>query len=170
MCGCKNLTFNFDSYLKSKYHHISSYFSQMIQVVILGTGNVATHLINAFENASNVEVVEVFNRNSAGFDNLPFKGRTTTEISNLMNADCYLIAVPDDAVQELSAFLPFENRLVIHTSGSVFIHELDAKNRRGVFYPLQTFSKEREVDFSEIPVCIEAEHESDLKIRSEEHT
>ncbi len=136
----------------------------MIQVVILGTGNVASHLIKSFESASNVEVVQVFNRNCSGFDELSFKGKTTTEISNLVNADCYIIAVPDDAVQTLSAHIPFENRLVVHTSGSVSLNELDSKNRRGVFYPLQTFSKEREVDFSEIPVCIEAEHAADLKI------
>lgn len=139
----------------------------MIQVVILGTGNVATHLIKAFENATNMEVVQVFNRNSSGFDELPFKGNTTTEINSLMNADCYIIAVPDDAVQTLSASIPFENRLVVHTSGSVSVSELDSKNRRGVFYPLQTFSKEREVDFSEIPVCIEAESAADLKVLNE---
>lgn len=136
----------------------------MIQIVILGTGNVATHLIKAFENAANVEVVQVFNRNSRGFDELPFKGNTTTEISSLKNADCYIISVPDDAVQTLSASIPFENRLVVHTSGSVSVSELDPKNRRGVFYPLQTFSKERGVDFSEIPVCIEAENVADIKI------
>jgi predicted short-subunit dehydrogenase-like oxidoreductase (DUF2520 family) len=135
----------------------------MIQVVILGTGNVATHLIKAIENTANMEVVQVFNRNSNGFDVLPFKGSTTTEISKLMNADCYIIAVPDDAVQTLSSSLQFENRLVVHTSGSVSVNELDSKNRRGVFYPLQTFSKEREVDFSQIPLCIEAENSSDLK-------
>jgi len=135
----------------------------MIQVVILGTGNVATHLIKAFENTSNVEVIQVFNRNSNGFDALPFKGNTTTEITKLMNADCYIIAVPDDAVQTLSSSLQFENRFLVHTSGSVSVNELDSKNRRGVFYPLQTFSKEREVDFSQIPLCIEAENASDLK-------
>jgi predicted short-subunit dehydrogenase-like oxidoreductase (DUF2520 family) len=138
----------------------------MIQVVILGTGNVATHLINAFENASNVEVVQVFNRNNSGFEKLSFNGNTTTEISKLMNADCYIIAVPDDAVQTLSASIPFENKLVVHTSGSVSIGELDPKNRCGVFYPLQTFSRDREVDFSEIPVCIEADNSADLKVLS----
>src|SRR5690606_21259268 len=43
------------------------------------------------------------------------------------------------------------------------IEELDAKNRRGVFYPLQTFSKSREIDYSQIPLCLEAE-ENDMKI------
>lgn len=129
----------------------------MNQIVILGTGNVATHLINAFENASNVQVIQVYNHNSKGLEDLRFIGNKTTSLNDLLQADCYILAVADDAVQTLSSSLPFENRLVVHTSGSVSLNELDSKNRRGVFYPLQTFSKRREVDFSEIPVCIEGE-------------
>jgi len=52
--------------------------------------------------------------------------------------------------------------LVVHTSGSVAMEALSEKNRKGVFYPLQSFSKNSEVDFSEIPMCIEAQNESDL--------
>lgn len=135
----------------------------MFRVVILGTGNVATHLIQAFEKASNVEVAQVFNRSEKGLESLPFAGNTTTHINRLLEADCYIISVPDDAVQEFSKSISFSNRLVVHTSGSVSLNELDSKNRRGVFYPLQTFSKERAVDFSQVPVCIEAENTSDLK-------
>ena len=57
-----------------------------------------------------------------------------------------------------------ENKLIVHTSGSVGIHDLDKKNRRGVFYPLQTFSKDVDVDFSEVPICLEIEHKQDLNI------
>src|SRR5690606_35076710 len=67
------------------------------------------------------------------------------------------------AVANLSTKLPFENRLVVHTSGTVNIHELDKKNRRGVFYPLQTFSKSAALDFANVPFCIEAIDKSDLK-------
>lgn len=139
----------------------------MFRVVILGAGNVATHLIQAFEKASNVEVVQVFNRSKKGLESLPFAGNSTTDINHLMEADCYIISVPDDAVQELSESIPFSNRLVVHTSGSVSLNELNSKNRRGVFYPLQTFSKERAVDFSVVPICIEAENSIDLKVLNE---
>src|SRR5690606_5952959 len=73
-------------------------------------------------------------------------------------------SVPDDAVAELSELLTFSGKLVAHTSGSVAMHELSSKNRRAVFYPLQTFSKNKAVDFSKIPVCLEAEEEKDLAL------
>lgn len=53
------------------------------------------------------------------------------------------------------------DRFVVHTSGSANIHDLDKKNRRGVFYPLQTFSKRVDLDFSEVPLCIETLNKSD---------
>ena len=52
---------------------------------------------------------------------------------------------------------------MVHTSGSVGIHDIDKKHRRGVFYPLQTFSKETEVDFGQVPLCVEAIQKADLK-------
>jgi len=51
---------------------------------------------------------------------------------------------------------------VVHTSGSVAMETLSKNNRKGVFYPLQSFSKNRAVDFSEIPLCVEASDTSDL--------
>ncbi len=57
----------------------------------------------------------------------------------------------------LSAALPFANRLVVHTSGTKSIDEIRGANRSGVFYPLQTFSKTRLVDYSQIPFCLEAD-------------
>ena len=79
-------------------------------------------------------------------------------------ADVYMIAVSDKAVSELSKQLPFENRLVVHTSGSVALKLLDMKHRRGVFYPLQTFSATSELDFSEVPFCIETMEKEDAKL------
>lgn len=135
----------------------------MIRIVILGTGNIGTHLVAAFENVSAIEVIQVYNRSEAGLKNLRFRGNKTTQLDQLLEADCYLIAVADDAVAPLSESLPFKNRLVVHTSGSVAMSELNAKNRSGVFYPLQTFSKNRKVYFNEIPLCIEAANHTDLE-------
>ena len=59
---------------------------------------------------------------------------------------------------------PFQNRFVVHTSGTASLETLDPKNKRGVFYPLQTFSKNKEIDFSEIPFCLETENESDYAL------
>ena len=76
--------------------------------------------------------------------------------------DLYIIAVADDAIVSFSESLLIKNKLVVHTSGSVSMEALSDKNRKGVFYPLQSFSKNSEVDFSKIPICIEAQNESDL--------
>lgn len=136
----------------------------MIRIVILGTGNIGSHLVAAFENVSAIEVVQVYNRSEAGLKDLRFRGSKTTQLNQLAEADCYIIAVPDDAVSEISEKLPFENRLVVHTSGSVALSELHAKNRQGVFYPLQTFSKKRKVYFNDIPLCLEASTQNDLEL------
>ncbi len=139
----------------------------MISVVILGAGNVATHLFKAFSKADNVIVNQWFNRNLKSIDYYKNMVEVTDNLSNLKEADVYIIAVSDDAVAKLSAQLPFENKLVVHTSGSVGLYDLDKKLHRGVFYPLQTFSKEAEVNFSNVPICIETaskEHFSILKL------
>ena len=136
----------------------------MISVVLLGAGNVATHLYKAFNKANNISVNQWFNRSLEPLQ--PFKNdvEIIDDLSKLKDTDIYIIAVSDDAVSSLSAKIPIVDKLVVHTSGSVGIHDLDKKNNRGVFYPLQTFSKDVDINFSEIPICIEIEHKKDLDI------
>ncbi|MFA5298699.1 MAG: DUF2520 domain-containing protein, partial [Lutibacter sp.] len=62
----------------------------------------------------------------------------------------------------LSSALNLKNKLVVHTSGSMAMEELKSNSNKGVFYLLQTFSKERKINFSTVPICIEAETEKDL--------
>ncbi len=134
----------------------------MIKVAILGFGNVARHLYAAFSGAGEVEIVQIYNR-SQGTIPLEFKTDFTSELSEIKESDVYIIAIPDDDIKGFSEKLPFHNRLVVHTSGSVDIQILSEKNRKGVFYPLQTFSKDRDIDFTNIPICVEASNTSDLK-------
>ena len=136
----------------------------MISVIILGAGNVATHLYKAFNNAQHIIVNQWYNRSLEPLQSFKNTIEITNEITALKTADVYIIAVSDDAIGELSKALPFSNRLVVHTSGSVSMHDIDKKNKRGVFYPLQTFSKDVDLDFSEVPFCIEIEHKHDLQI------
>ena len=135
----------------------------MISVVILGAGNVATHLFHAFYKAENIVVNQWFNRNLKSIDFYKNMVEVTNDLSSLQPADVYILAVSDDAISKLSSHLPFENQLVVHTSGSIGLHDLDKKNRRGVFYPLQTFSKEATVDFKNVPICIETADKADFK-------
>ena len=127
----------------------------MISVVILGAGNVAQHLYKAFSSSETVTVKQWYNRHIEQVASYKNEVAITDDIAQLVEADIYIIAVSDDAIGELSAQLPFEDRFVVHTSGSVSAYDLDKKNRRGVFYPLQTFSKSVALDFSQVPICLE---------------
>ncbi len=139
----------------------------MISVIILGAGNVATHLFKAFQKTENISVVQWYNRHLNTIK--PFKTdvEIIDDLSQLKEADLYILSVSDDAIKELSTQLPFENRLVVHTSGSVSVYDINQKNRRGVFYPLQTFSKDAEVDFANVPLCIETIKSTDYHVLKE---
>lgn len=136
----------------------------MIKVVLLGFGNINSHLIKAFHKSKAVSVVQVFNRSSIVLDSTFSHTPVTNKIEDIEDADVYIIGISDDAIASFSESLQFENKLVVHTSGGVSMDLLANKNRRGVFYPLQTFSKQKQVDFSNIPICIEAENPNDLKL------
>ena len=124
--------------------------------MLLGTGNVATHLFNAFQKAKNIDVVQVYNRNKKGLSLFQKHTKTTTHLSKLITADVYIIAISDDAITRFSESLPLKNKLVVHTSGSIPLENLSKHNSQGVFYPLQTFTKGEDIDFLNIPICIEA--------------
>jgi len=121
-------------------------FAAMISILILGDGNVASHLYKAF---SKVDTIVVAMKNSKNLTNIP-------------NADVTIIAVSDDAIAEVSSKIA--NSLVVHTSGSVAMTSLKSKGRKGVFYMLQTFSKDKIIEFSEVPFCLEAENEQDYAL------
>lgn len=139
----------------------------MLKVVIIGSGNVAQHLIKAFQDSKKVELVQAYARHAQNLTHLLPAEKITNSFDAIVEADVYIISVSDDAIAEVSAQLPFSDRLVVHTSGSVALEQLDIKNHRGVFYPLQTFSKKKEVDFTKIPLCLESEHKNDYKIIEE---
>lgn len=140
-----------------------------IRIVIVGSGNVAEALCRAIP-AAGGEVAQVFVRN-------PERGPALASLAGcgwesdprkLAAADLYLLAVSDRAIREVSDTLDFGGGLVAHTSGSADLTELSSNiNRRGVFYPLQTFTAGRAVDFGEIPLFIEAEQEADYPVLEE---
>ena len=140
----------------------------MIKVIIIGSGNVAQHLIVAFERSkkqgAEIELIQVFSRKVETIIHLVDSNRITTDYNNLLEADLYIIAVSDDAIQAVASQLPFKNRLVVHTSGTAALNVLNEENRKGVFYPLQTFTKNKEVDFKEIPICLESENAADYEL------
>jgi len=135
-------------------------------VVIIGAGNLATQLALAlFEKG--IQVKQVYSRKIESASELAGKVNAsfTNNLAQLLpEADLYVIAVKDSAIQEVLENLKIdETQLIVHTSGSVPMSILDGfSNNYGVFYPLQTFSKTRRVDFSAIPICIETNHPSNM--------
>ena len=129
------------------------------RTVIIGSGNLAEALARAVT-GSGAELVQVFARNAARGKTVAALAGTqwTADPAQLAGADIYLISVSDKAVAELAASLPLPaGAVVAHTAGSVPLEALPAKFRRAVFYPLQTFTKGREADFSQIPVFLETD-------------
>lgn len=134
----------------------------MIKVVILGAGNVATHFFKAFKKAENVEVIQVYNRSEASLEVFKSNTQTTSDLAQLKNADVFLVCVKDDAIEALISQLSNIDGIVAHSSGSVPLSA--SAKRNAVFYPLQTFSKQTEVNFKEIPICIETSAAKDLPV------
>lgn len=136
----------------------------MSSIVILGAGNVAFHLTRALiENTCNVR--QIFNRTLEHAREIGEANRIsyTDKISEIEKADIYIIASADSGIEEFSHYIPYDDVLVVHTSGSSPMSILKGDYRKGVFYPLQTFSKERTMRYDNIPFFIEAENSEDLK-------
>lgn len=136
----------------------------MISVVLLGAGNVGTHLYRAFSKAKNVNLIQWYNRSLDHIYAYQSSINITDNLNDLVVADVYIIAVSDDSIASLSKQLPFKDQLVAHTSGSLNFRHMGQNNRRAVFYPLQTFSKHRDIDFSQVPICIESTNKADLEL------
>ena len=133
-----------------------------IHINIIGAGNMAYQLTQAFHNHPEVQLQQLYNRSKLSPEFDAFEIEKTHHFSTLRPADVCIIAVKDEAIAGISKKLPFENQLVVHTSGNTSIEAIDSKNRRGVFYPLQTMNKQTIVDFTKVPFCLEAENTNDF--------
>lgn len=138
-----------------------------MKIVLLGSGNVATHLAKALK-AKGEDVVQVYspNLNNAKLLADLIVAEAVNDLNEVkQNADLYIISVKDDVIETVSRSLKKVSGLVVHTSGTTDISILSSQVKKaGVFYPLQTFSKGKEVSFENIPLCIEANDENQLAI------
>lgn len=131
------------------------------RIVVIGAGNVATHLATAL--SEKLDIVQIFSNSEENAHLLASKigcdSFTSCTDNIVADADIYIIAIKDDEIGSLvSKIKSFkDSALWVHTSGSkpITLFENKIKNY-GVLYPLQTFSKDVEVNFSEIPFFIEA--------------
>jgi predicted short-subunit dehydrogenase-like oxidoreductase (DUF2520 family) len=149
-----------------------------MQLVMIGAGNLAWHLAPAFENAGHA-VSAVYSRHLAHARHLATHLYDARPTSSLNFADSparlFVLAVPDDALEPVVRALVLPpNALVVHTSGTQPLDRLthwlsihsDVPTRAGVFYALQTFSRNQPLlDFANVPLCLEttdADSEAEL--------
>ena len=132
----------------------------MMNLTIIGSGNVGKHFIRLVQNSENLNLIQWLSRAESSYQKI----KTTSDYKNIKKADIYVICVSDKSISEASKKLKLTNQLIVHTSGINHFNVLCNNNRRGVFYPLQTFSKENETQELEIPMCIETEYKKDMKL------
>ena len=134
-----------------------------MQIVLIGSGNVAFHLAKAFTEAQ-IPISQIFGRNTTELQKISEQFSIPFSTETLADSDLYIISVSDSSIAEVSSLIKNKNVLVAHTSGSVSREALNGNYRKSVFYPLQTFSKSKNLDYSKIPFFIDAENENDEEI------
>ena len=134
-----------------------------MKIAILGSGNVAYHLAKMFKE-KNIPISQIFGRNEKDLQEISEQFEIPFSTTELVDAELYFIAVNDDAVAAISKNIKNQNSLVAHTSGSLPKEILEGNYRKASFYPLQTFSKSKTLQYSEIPFFVEAENEEDSQI------
>lgn len=130
-----------------------------MNIVIIGSGNIATHLGRAFKMAGQT-ISQVWSRDITNATALA-DTLAAQPIDSMLDldrtADLFIIAVNDEAIRKIAIELKLSDQLLLHTSGSTGLSALEgASTKIGVFYPLQTFSKIKSIDFRNIPIIIEA--------------
>ncbi|WP_288244662.1 DUF2520 domain-containing protein [uncultured Chryseobacterium sp.] len=133
-----------------------------MQIVIIGSGNVAYHLAKAFV-LNNIPLAQIFGRNEEELRKISGELNIHFSTEHLQEADLYIICVSDRSVEDVSKMIVRKDCLVAHTSGSLPKEILAGDYRKASFYPLQTFSKSKALDYSKIPFFVEAENENDLQ-------
>lgn len=137
-----------------------------MRVVIIGAGNVATHLAKAFD--AKAKVAQIYSHTLANAELLcqSLKQASATDnIAQLIaDADLYIVSVKDDAIAEVVNGVRFNSGLWVHTSGSVSIEVLKQRfTHCGVLYPLQTFSRNVAVEVEKVPFFIEGRDDATAK-------
>ena len=153
-----------------------------MKTIFIGAGNVAWHLASLFSKKEDLQITHIWSRNRENAESLKQKlNDNNIEISHSVeqldfsktDADLAILSIADGAFESvLSKLILPKNCILAHTSGAQPMEILKLANQNvlgekvekiGVFYPLQTFSKAKEVDFSSIPFCIEASDKENNK-------
>lgn len=136
--------------------------NKMLSVVIVGSGNVAEALAVRLGASVGIALQQIYARNAERGSHIARLAGATWSNDVLAEADIYLIAVSDRAVEDVATSVPFPpEALVAHTAGSVPLMAIpERKGGRGVFYPLQSFSAGRSEAIEGAPIFIEGDSEA----------
>lgn len=138
-----------------------------MKIVFIGAGNLATRLSQEMQRAG-MNITGVYSRTPESAQVLARKlgCRWTVDVETIpSDADLYVFSLKDAILPEVLSRMQANDGLWIHTAGSIPMNIFDGYvSRYGVLYPLQTFSKQRETDFSAIPFFFEAVRPEDLAI------
>jgi len=128
------------------------------KISIIGSGNVAWHLTKRlFACGYSINAVFSPNLNNAKLLAEQVEAKAVDKLAMIPTSDLYLFSVKDNAYQAVITSFPKISAICVHTSGSLEMNILaKLSDNYGVLYPFQTFSKEKTVDFENVPLCIEA--------------
>ena len=130
-----------------------------MELSLIGSGKLGRRLYREFAQHSSIKLIQWMDRSA---DLSSIQGvNLVASLDSLEEVDCYMLAVTDESIENIASQLP-KNSLVIHTSGGTGLNFISNYKRRGVFYPIQSFSIERMIGFSNLPICIEATNDQDL--------
>lgn len=138
------------------------------KIAIIGYGNLGFHLVNHLSEAGH-SITQVFTRDKSKTRISKYKIDFIDDLSLLnADADVYFLSVKDDALVEVASKISLAGKIAAHCSASVEKEVLkNCSENFGVFYPLQSFSKNVEVDFKKIPILIEGVNEATVTVLTE---
>ena len=141
---------------------------QFGKIAIIGAGNVAYTLCKILK-SKGIEPYCVLVRNAEKAQKVheDLGVDVVSDYKKVLESDLAIISVNDDAISEVATHLVDYKGLVVHTSGTKPSELLNRSMRYGVFYPLQTMSKTREISFDEIPLLIYANSPDDVEMLSQ---
>ena len=136
---------------------------QFGKIAIVGAGNVAYTLCKVLKDKGIMPYC-VFVRNASSAEKMRqnLDVEVVSDYEKVIKSDFLIIAVKDDAIAEVATHLVDYKGLAVHTSGTQSSEVLNGIERYGVFYPLQTMSKDREISFDDVPLLIYANSPEDL--------
>ncbi len=129
-----------------------------MRIALIGYGNLGWHLHQRLSFSFHIDV---FTRQE---EQITPECKSKKLSDKVANYDLVLIAVGDKSIKEVIPFIDSENnQIVCHTSGTADLSILEVFENRGVFYPLQTFSKGDKIDWLEVPIFIESTKDTNIQ-------